>query len=47
MSRNLTSLLQANIFSVQNRVVLITGAGTGMGKDMALTLAVNGAKVYM
>lgn len=47
MPRNLTALLGANIFSVVDRVAIITGGGTGMGKDMALTLAVNGTKVYM
>ncbi|KAL7411512.1 hypothetical protein BDY24DRAFT_417039 [Mrakia frigida] len=47
MPRNLPSLLSSNIFSVQGRIVLITGGGSGMGKDMALALAVNGAKVYV
>ncbi|KAK4703827.1 hypothetical protein P7C70_g2393, partial [Phenoliferia sp. Uapishka_3] len=41
------SLLISNVFSVKDKVVLISGAGTGMGRAMALALATNGAKVYI
>jgi len=34
-----------NLFSLQGKVALVTGAGTGMGKRFAYTLASAGAKV--
>lgn len=39
-------LLAASVFDVQDKVVLITGAGSGMGKAMSLVLSANGAKVF-
>lgn len=35
----------ADLFSMKNRVVLLTGASRGLGRDMALTLADAGATV--
>ena len=35
----------ANIFSVENRVAFVTGAGAGLGREMALVLAANGARL--
>lgn len=35
----------ADVFSLKNRVVLLTGASRGLGRDMALTLAGAGATV--
>jgi gluconate 5-dehydrogenase len=35
----------ADLFSLKNRVVLLTGASRGLGRDMALTLAGAGATV--
>ena len=37
--------LAANVFDVSDKIILITGAGSGMGKAMALVLAANGATV--
>jgi gluconate 5-dehydrogenase len=35
----------ADLFSMRNRVALVTGASRGLGRDMALTLAGAGARV--
>ncbi|WP_422000187.1 SDR family NAD(P)-dependent oxidoreductase [Reyranella sp.] len=35
----------ADLFAMKNRVVLLTGASRGLGRDMALTLAGAGARV--
>jgi gluconate 5-dehydrogenase len=35
----------ADLFSMKNRVVLLTGASRGLGRDMAMTLGAAGAKV--
>ncbi|HYR66896.1 MAG TPA: SDR family NAD(P)-dependent oxidoreductase, partial [Reyranella sp.] len=35
----------ADLFSMKGRVVLLTGASRGLGRDMALTLAAAGATV--
>ena len=35
----------ADLFSMKNRIVLLTGASRGLGRDMALTLAAAGATV--
>ena len=35
----------ANLFSMKGRVVLLTGASRGLGRDMAITLAAAGATV--
>ncbi|KAB8301153.1 hypothetical protein EYC80_003051 [Monilinia laxa] len=43
-----TNKLRAeNLFSMKNRVALITGGGTGIGLMAAQALAANGAKVYI
>ncbi|KAJ5973471.1 Short-chain dehydrogenase/reductase SAT3 [Penicillium waksmanii] len=44
----MSNLLASNLFSVQDRVVVITGGGSGLGRTMARALAVNGAaKVFV
>ena len=35
----------ADLFSMKNRVVLLTGASRGLGRDMAITLGAAGATV--
>ena len=35
----------ADLFSMKGRVVLLTGASRGLGRDMAVTLAEAGATV--
>ncbi|CAO1634516.1 unnamed protein product [Sympodiomycopsis kandeliae] len=39
--------LAQNLFSVSDRVILITGGGSGLGSYAAIGLALNGAKVYI
>lgn len=36
-----------NVISLTNRVAVITGAGSGLGKEYALYLANRGAKVVV
>ena len=36
-----------NLFSVKNKVVLITGGSRGIGEMMAAGFVANGAKVYI
>ena len=35
----------ADLFSLKNRIALVTGASRGLGRDMAVTLAGAGATV--
>ena len=37
--------MKNNIFSVKNLVVIITGSGRGIGLELAIAFANNGAKV--
>lgn len=47
MSTNNSELQLAKVFSVQDKVALVTGGGSGIGLMITQTLAVNGAKVYI
>ena len=33
--------------SLKNKIAIVTGAGSGIGKSIAITLASNGAKVIL
>nr|POE56544.1 rhamnolipids biosynthesis 3-oxoacyl-[acyl-carrier-protein] reductase [Quercus suber] len=46
-SHNNADFQLANVFSVQGKVALITGGGSGIGLMATQALAVNGAKVYI
>lgn len=46
MSNN-QDLLMDKVFSVKDKVALVTGGGSGIGLMITQTLAVNGAKVYI
>ncbi|KAJ5690188.1 Short-chain dehydrogenase/reductase SAT3 [Penicillium macrosclerotiorum] len=44
----MSHLQASNLFSVQDRVVVITGGGSGLGRTMARALAINGAsKIFV
>ncbi|GAA5899381.1 uncharacterized protein JCM6883_005201 [Sporobolomyces salmoneus] len=43
----MAQLQSSNLFSVQGKVCLVTGGGSGLGEIMATGLVKNGAKVYI
>ena len=44
---NNAELQMGQVFDVKDKVVLVTGGGSGIGLMITQTLAVNGAKVYI
>lgn len=44
---SLQDLTSQNLFAVKNKIALVTGGGSGIGKMIASALVANGAKVYI
>ncbi|OWZ76967.1 hypothetical protein C365_04224 [Cryptococcus neoformans Bt85] len=42
-----SSFIGSQLFSVKGRICIVTGGGTGIGKGIVATLALNGAKVFI
>ena len=47
MAQNRESLVPNSLFSLEGRIALVTGGGTGIGLMIAHGLAAAGAKVYI